>query len=74
MADDLGTVEHIYAVADQPFDRSVRDAMERFVVDHPRGRYGAVRYDLQGDFGIDPAERRAALRAYVTRFGITEES
>jgi hypothetical protein len=47
--------------------------MEQFMVEHPRGLHGGVRYDLQGDFGIDPAERRAALRGYVTRFGVAEE-
>jgi hypothetical protein len=73
MADDIATVEQIYAVADQPFDKSVRAAMEQFMVEHPRGLHGGVRYDLQGDFGIDPAERRAALRGYVTRFGVAEE-
>ena len=73
MADDIATVERIYAVADQPFDSQVRAGMERFMVEHPRGRHGGVRYDLPGDFGIDPAERRAALRAYVTRFGVAEE-
>jgi len=73
MADDIATVERIYAVADQPFDSQVRAGMERFMVEHPRGLHGGVRYDLAGDFGIDPAERRAALRAYVTRFGVAEE-
>ena len=74
MADDLGTVGRIYEVADQPFGPDVRGAMERFVRDHPRGRHGGVRYDLEGDFGIDPAERRAALRDYVDRFGVATES
>lgn len=73
MADDIATVERIYRVADQPFDPSVLAAMDRFMVEHPRGLHGGVRYDLQGDFGIDPAERRAALHDYVARFGITEE-
>ncbi len=74
MADDLGTVERIYEVADQPFGPDVRAAMEQFVRDHPRGRHGGVRYDLAGDFGIDPAERRAALQGYVDRFGVATES
>jgi Sulfotransferase family len=73
MADDLGTVERIYEVADQPFGPEVRAAMEQFVRDHPRGRHGGVRYDLAGDFGIDPAERRAALQGYVDRFGVAIE-
>ncbi len=74
MADDIATVEHIYEVADQPFDDSVRGAMEAFMVEHPRGRYGGVLYDLEGDFGIDATQLRAAMRGYVTRFGVTEET
>jgi hypothetical protein len=73
MADDLAMVERIYDVARQPFDATARDAMSGFLDDHPRGRYGGVRYDLAGDFGIDPADRRAAMRDYVTRFGVDEE-
>jgi len=74
MADDLATVERIYAVADQPFSPSVREAMETFVHDHPRGRHGGVVYDLAGDFDLDPAALRAGMRDYVTRFGVAEES
>ncbi|HMC02769.1 MAG TPA: hypothetical protein VKI23_01475 [Cellulomonadaceae bacterium] len=73
MADDIATVRRIYAVADQPFGPDVEAAMVRFMADHPRGRDGGVRYDLEGDFGIDAVERRAAMREYVTRFGVEEE-
>ena len=73
MADDLGTVERIYAVAGQPFSPQVRDAMQTFVRDHPRGRHGGVLYDLEGDFELDPAVLRAGMRDYVARFGVTEE-
>ncbi|HSO94547.1 MAG TPA: sulfotransferase [Acidimicrobiia bacterium] len=73
MADDLATVRRIYAVADQPFGADVEAAMTRFVAEHPRGRHGGVRYDLAGDFGIDPAALRAAMREYVTHFGVEEE-
>ena len=31
-------------------------------------------YDLEGDFGIDPAERRERLRDYTDRFDVTLES
>jgi hypothetical protein len=71
MADDVSMVERIYNVADQPFTPAVRVAMDAFMVEHPRGRHGGVLYDLEGDFGIDPAERRAALRDYTDRFNVT---
>jgi hypothetical protein len=73
MADDLATVEQIYDVAGQPMTVEARGAMERFIAAHPRGRHGRVEYDL-ADFGLDAAERRAALRFYVDRFGIREET
>ena len=74
MADDVAMVERIYAVADQPFTNDTRAAMDAFMVDHPRGRHGGVIYDLEGDFGIDPAERRAAMRDYTDRFDVTLEA
>jgi hypothetical protein len=73
MADDIATVRRIYDVADQPFGTDVEAAITRFIAEHPRGRNGGVRYDLEGDFGIDPVERRAAMREYVARFGVEEE-
>ena len=72
MADDLATVERIYALAGQPFDAPARTAMQRFMADHPRGKFGRVRYDL-ADFGLDRAERRRALAFYVERFGVALE-
>jgi hypothetical protein len=46
--------------------------MRDFMASNPRGRYGGVRYDL-ADFGLDRAERRAALRFYTGRFGVAAE-
>ncbi len=69
MADEWGTVEQIYAVADQPLPASSREAMQTYVREHPRGRHGKVRYDLT-TFGLDPAEREEALAGYRHRFGV----
>jgi hypothetical protein len=73
LADELGTVAQVYAAAEQPFTDTTAAAMRRFAADHPRGRHGSVVYDL-ADFGLDPAERRAALRDYSDRFGTLEEA
>jgi hypothetical protein len=69
MADELGTVERIYELADQPFDGPARDALGGYLASHRRGRHGRVLYDL-ADLGLDPAERAAALSAYRDRFGV----
>ncbi len=72
MADELATVERIYETADQPLTAEARDAMHALLAANPRGKHGTVVYDLTA-FGVDPAERRAALRFYADRFGVEEE-
>lgn len=69
MADDVDMVERIYDVAGQPFDSSVRAAMDAFMATHPRGRHGSVTHDPAA-LGIDPDERRGALRFYADRFAV----
>jgi Sulfotransferase family len=73
MADDLAMVGRVYDLASQPLDDRARAAMTAFTAEHPRGKFGAVSYDL-GEFGLDPAERRRALSSYTERFGVTLES
>jgi hypothetical protein len=73
MADDLAMVERIYARAGQPYTAEAASAMEAFMADHPRGKYGGVIYDL-ADFGLDRAERARALSGYTTRFGVQSET
>ncbi|HEX7410116.1 MAG TPA: sulfotransferase [Candidatus Binatia bacterium] len=72
MADDFAMVQRIYTLAGQPMTADARTAMDAFMAAHPRGKYGAVVYDLT-TFGLDPGERRAALRFYVDRFGVKDE-
>ncbi len=73
MADDLDMVRRVYHLAGQPLDDRSQRAMAAFMAEHPRGRHGAVVYELE-QFGIDPSERRRALSFYTERFGITLES
>ena len=72
MADDMATVARIYELAGQPLGPGSRQAMERYVVEHPRGRHGGVIYDAD-QLGLDLEEQRAALKFYVERFGVTRE-
>jgi hypothetical protein len=73
MADDLAMVQRVYDLAGQPLDEETYGAMAKFMAEHPRGRFGAIEYDL-AQFGLDPAERRRALAFYTERFGVTGES
>ena len=72
MADDLGTVEEIYRLADQPFDDAARAATANYIATHERDRFGKVIYDVDS-IGIDVPARRAAMRDYSERFGIPDE-
>jgi hypothetical protein len=72
MADDVAMVERIYDLAGQPFTAGTRAAMDAFMVEHPRGRHGAVLYDAD-QLGIDAGELRLALAFYSERFCVTPE-
>jgi hypothetical protein len=72
LADDVAMVARIYELAGQPMTTEARSAMEAFMAEHPRGRHGRIQYDL-ADFGLEAAERRAALSFYSERFGVEQE-
>ena len=72
MADDLGTVERIYALADQPMDESARSALRDYLATHERDRHGKVLYD-PAQLGLDVAERRRQMRDYSEAFAIPDE-
>ena len=73
MRDDMAMVSRVYDIAGQPLDRTARDAMEEFMGEHPRGKFGTIDYDL-AEFGLDAEERRRALAFYTERFAVSPES
>lgn len=73
MADDMGTIERIYRLADHPMTGQVREAMLTYIRENPRGKHGQVSYDLEGDFGIDREEIYQRVAPYMERFGIERE-
>jgi hypothetical protein len=73
MADQVGTIERAEKFAGLDFDHAARRSITRYLDSKPRGRHGTIEYDL-ARFGIDPAERRDALRFYTDRFDLAAES
>jgi len=69
VADDLAVVERIYAAAEQPFDERARRAIGTYLQTHFQGRHGSVEVDWSV-FGVDPEERRAAMKDYADAFGV----
>jgi hypothetical protein len=72
MADDLAMAERVLDFAGEPRTAEARREIDRYLAGHRRGRLGTIDYRLE-DFGLDPAERRAALRFYQERFGVPDE-
>ncbi len=72
MADPIGTVQRIYAAAGRHLSAPAEQAMRAFLAANPRGKHGVHNYRLE-DFGLDAAERRAALRFYQQRFNVPDE-
>ena len=73
MADDLGTIDRIYSLANHPLTAGVRGAMEGYIADNPRSRHGQIEYDLKGDFGIDPDELYERYQPYTDKFQVVLE-
>ncbi len=73
MADDLAMVARVYELAGQPLDDDARSAMRAFMVDHPRGKFGAVEYDMAA-LGLERSALRRQMDFYTQRFGVTKES
>jgi hypothetical protein len=69
MADPHAFVRRLYAAAGRELTAEAQQAMQRWQVEHRRGRHGEHRY-AAADFGIDPAERHAALAFYHRRHGV----
>ena len=74
MADDVGAVERIYALAGLEMTPAARAALDGFMAENPRGKHGRILYDLKADFGVDPGALRKRFDFYFERFPIEIET
>jgi hypothetical protein len=68
MADEMGTLKHIYDVAGLELTPEARRQIGVHRDAHPRGKEGRVVYDLRRDFSVTPDEVRAQFDSYFDRF------
>lgn len=73
MADDIAMVKRIYEVAGLEMTSDTRASLDAYMERNPRGKHGRIRYDLEGDFGVDPDELRERFAFYYDRFPIRVE-
>jgi hypothetical protein len=74
MADDVATVERIYALAGLEMTAEARGELDGFMAANPRGKHGRIVYDLKGDLGFDAPALRERFAFYFDRFPIREEA
>ena len=68
MADDVGMVAKILAVAGLEVTGSARGAFEMYLAGNPRGKDGRVVYDLRNDFGVEPGDLHERFAFYYEAF------
>jgi hypothetical protein len=70
---DLGLLESMYEHFGIPMPDDIRSTLQRFLIEHPRGRDGSIVYDLRADFGVDPATLGKRFAFYMDAFGVRSE-
>lgn len=74
MADPMHFVRQVHAKAGMETTAQSVAEMEHFVETHPRGKFGQVVYDLEGDFGISREALRERFGYYFDAFPLLRES
>ncbi|MCV7079359.1 sulfotransferase family protein [Mycobacterium szulgai] len=67
MVDEVGTAEHVYGLAGEPFTDEARTAIADYLAGHRRGRLGSVETSCEM-FGLDEGDLRSRFEPYVQRF------
>jgi hypothetical protein len=70
---ELDVLDDLYGRAGVELSAKVRRAFQGYLDGNPRGKHGAVRYDLQGHFGVTPDELRSRFAFYFDRFEVRPE-
>ena len=68
MADDMAMVRRIYKLAGLELDATAEARISTYLQQNPRGKHGQIRYDLAGDFGVDPNQLYERFRFYYQRY------
>jgi hypothetical protein len=72
VTDPAGTVASIYRAVGDELDEAGAAAVAAYVDAHPRGEFGAHRYDVS-EYGLDAGELAERFAAYTQRYAIPRE-
>lgn len=70
---EITVLEALYGRAGIELTPGVRKSFERYLGSNPRGKHGAIRYDLHRHFGVTPEDVRSRFDFYFDRFDIRPE-
>ena len=70
---EITVLEALYDRAGVELTPGVRKSFERYLDSNPRGKHGAIRYDLYRHFGVTPEDVRSRFDFYFDRFDVRPE-
>jgi len=70
---EMTVLESLYDRAGVELTPAVRKSFERYIDSNPRGKHGAIRYDLHRHFGVTPEDVRSRFDFYFDRFDVRPE-
>jgi hypothetical protein len=70
---EIAVLEALYDRAGVELTPGVRKSFERYLDSNPRGKNGAIRYDLYRHFGVTPEDVRSRFDFYFDRFDVRPE-
>jgi hypothetical protein len=70
---EMTVLEALYGRAGVELTPGVRKSFERYLDSNPRGKHGAIRYDLHRHFGVTPEDVRSRFDFYFDRFDVRPE-
>ena len=73
VTDPIATVTSIYSACGDELDDLGATAIGNYVAAHPKGQFGAHRYDV-AEFGLDAGELAERFGAYIDRYDVPRES
>ncbi len=71
--DPVSTVASIYGAFGWELSPVARDGIARYAAAHPKGEFGAHRYDV-ADYGLDAAKIREQFAPYIERYDVARET
>lgn len=69
MRDPIGEIKKLYARFDEPWTQAAEDAMNHFMANNPKGKFGKHEYSLE-EYGLTKEIVRERFADYCERFSI----